>query len=68
MNVNFYYSDDLTSDTEGNLVQLCRECAKTNRDKATWASRGDDQSICELCEACNDPTWVTYRAPKGGGL
>jgi len=55
MQVNFYYSDELTNDTEGNLVQLCRTCAKANVDKAEWASRGDEECICELCEACNDP-------------
>ncbi len=62
MTVNYYYSDELTNDDEGNLVQLCRDCAKVNRDKTNWASRGDDQSICELCETCNDPAWMAGRA------
>lgn len=58
MRVNFYYSDTLTADTEGNLVQLCRDCAKANRDTSVWASRGDEQSVCELCDVCNDPVWM----------
>lgn len=58
MRVNFYYSDTLTADTEGNLVQLCRGCAETNRNLIAWASRGDEQSVCELCEVCNDPVWM----------
>ena len=60
MLVNFYYDDsgDLTSDTEGNLVQLCRSCARLHADAVQWASRGHDQSECELCGASNDPHWT----------
>ncbi len=52
MNVNYYYSDELTSDNEGNLVQLCRECAKSNADKIALAATGDEDSICEV-DGCN---------------
>lgn len=55
MNVNYFYSDTLTNDTEGNLVQLCRACAQQNKALAAWASRGDTESECELCDAANDP-------------
>lgn len=61
MIVNYYYSDELTNDDEGNLVQLCRGCAAQNRDQIQWASRGDDQSACELCRASNDPAWTEGR-------
>jgi hypothetical protein len=62
MLVNYYYSDALTSDTEGNLVQLCRDCAATHRADVQWAARGDEESLCELCEAANDRTRRTYLA------
>lgn len=55
MQVNFYYSDELTSDTEGNLVQLCRACAGKHIDIVEWASRGDEECECELCGKANDP-------------
>ena len=50
LEVNYYYSDELTSDPEGNLVQLCRVCAE--RGPAMWADRGDDdpEQLCELCD------------------
>lgn len=61
MNVNYYYdnSDEkiLSNDPEGNLVQLCRNCAEENAEIVEKASRGDEQSICELCEVCNDEEW-----------
>ena len=60
MLVNFYYDDsgELTSDDEGCLVQLCGSCAKLHSDKVRKASRGHDQSTCELCGASNDPDWT----------
>lgn len=54
MTVNYYYSDDLTADTEGNLVQLCRACATKHQGVVQWASKGDNESECELCGATND--------------
>lgn len=54
MTVNYYYSDELTNDAEGNLVQLCGNCAKANRTIVQFASRGDEESECELCDAAND--------------
>ncbi len=54
MTVNYYYSDELTSDTEGNLTMLCRECARKNANIVQWASRGDEESTCELCRVAND--------------
>jgi len=59
MQVNRYYSDELTSDDEGNLVMLCREHAAKNRAIIQWASRGDEESECELCDASNDPARST---------
>lgn len=62
MNVNYYYdfSGTLTNDTEGNLVQLCREHAQKAREdglEIQFADSGDCESICEYenCEKCNDP-------------
>lgn len=55
MKVNYYYSDELTSDTEGNLVQLCYGCAAANPDNIEWAQRGDEDSECEECDATNNP-------------
>lgn len=55
--VNSYYSDELTSDTEGNLIQLCRSCAAANRAVIQWAARGHAQAECELCPATNDPAY-----------
>lgn len=57
MQVNYYYSDELTNDTEGNLVQLCRKCADKNRNVIEYAQRGDEESECELCDTCNNPEW-----------
>lgn len=53
--VNYYYSDELTNDDEGNLVQLCRDCAHQNQDVIQWAQQGDSESECELCDKVNDP-------------
>lgn len=60
MLINYYYSDELTNDTEGNLVTLCRSCAKENRDVIQWAQRGDDGNECELCRASNNPERSAY--------
>lgn len=57
MKVNYYYSDELTNDTEGNLVQLCGACAQRNADKVQWAQRGDHESECEICNTANDPAY-----------
>lgn len=45
----YYYSDELTTDPEGNLVQLCDRCAQRHRGVAQWA--GDGADGCELCDA-----------------
>lgn len=39
MRVNFHYSDELTSDDEGNLVQLCRSCARLHADEVRDRAR-----------------------------
>lgn len=57
MKVSYYYSDELTSDTEGNLVQLCRACADRNHAAVEWAGAGHEQAECELCGASNDPAY-----------
>lgn len=55
--VNRYYdvTEDrrLTSDTEGTLVILCRDCAWLHSDQVDWAGRGDEESVCEECDADN---------------
>jgi hypothetical protein len=61
--VNFYYDwtadangkPTLSSDTEGNLVQLCKRCAAPHLadGNVDLASQGDYGSICELCEQEN---------------
>lgn len=48
MPYRFYYSDALTNDTEGNLVQLCDRCAQLHADQVEWA--GDAAEGCELCD------------------
>lgn len=50
--MKFYYSDELTSDTEGNLVQLCDRCARQNAGAVEWA--GDGAECCELCDGEDD--------------
>lgn len=59
MQINTYY--DLTwtpenggkhtSDTEGQLVQLCRSCAAQAGGEVVWAGAGDELSACEACDA-----------------
>lgn len=59
MQISYYY--DLTwtpqdggkhtSDTEGQLVQLCRSCAGAAGGEVAWAGAGDELSACEACEA-----------------
>lgn len=53
MTVNYHYSDELSSDPEGNLVALCRACA--TKHGAPYAAPGDSESECEVCDAANDP-------------
>lgn len=50
MRAKFYYDDsgELSSDPEGNLVQLCDGCALAHEDVIEWA--GDGAEGCELCE------------------
>lgn len=60
MQINYYYSDELTADTEGDLVQLCRNCAEENAGQVEWASRGDEESECELCGKANDPDRAAF--------
>jgi hypothetical protein len=62
--VNFYYdwtedangNPTLSSDDEGNLVQLCKRCAAPHLASGDiqHAQSGDSDSVCELCEATND--------------
>lgn len=50
--VNRYYSDELTTDPEGNLVLLCAHCAAKAKQSGVavqWAACGDPESVCELC-------------------
>ena len=50
MNVNFYYSDALTSDPEGCTVVLCEACAKQHEAELDgYAQDGDGNDTCELC-------------------
>lgn len=59
--VNFYYSVRVLENGgyedvgEDGLLALCRACAKQHATDVQWASRGDEQSECELCRASNDP-------------
>lgn len=58
MSVNFYYdwTGDLSSDPEGNLVQLCRDCLKSylaDEHDLQPAQSGDYDSECEYCDARN---------------
>lgn len=50
MTARFYYDDsgELTSDDEGNLVQLCERHARQHAAVVEWA--GDGAECCELCE------------------
>jgi hypothetical protein len=67
MRVNYYY--DLTdwkkhtNDGEGCLVQLCDQCAADINETAgeaevKLASRGDEDSICEVCDANQHGVYV----------
>lgn len=55
MQVQYFYdlTDDkqYSSDAEGNLVQLCADCAASAGSDVRLASRGDEESACELCDA-----------------
>lgn len=64
MLVNYYYSDELTNDTEGNLIQLCRACAKAHREVIQFAQTGDPESSCEMCKAQNEPGWDAHPEPE----
>lgn len=60
--VNFFYDwtwtpgegGTYTSDTEGNLVQLCTGCAAVAGDDVSLASSGGSEASCELCGATNN--------------
>lgn len=54
--VNYYYSDELTEDPEGNLVMLCQDCSDKNEELIQWAQTGDQYASCELCDAFQDET------------
>lgn len=45
---------ELTSDTEGNLVVLCRRCAGVYRSITAWAGAADDGASCEACGGYDD--------------
>lgn len=54
--INYFYDwsegeDRLSSDPEGNLVQLCARCADKHWQIVSLAQRGDAESCCELCDA-----------------
>jgi hypothetical protein len=54
--VNYFYDlseqGDYTSDPdEGCLVKLCKPCARKAGDAVDWASKGDEDSRCEMCSA-----------------
>ena len=51
--INYYYSDELTRDTEGNLVKLCDACAAQHAAKVQLADSLEDGAapICELCRS-----------------
>ena len=55
MLVNYYYSLNAPDATDSDLLHLCRTCAAKHAAQVQWASRGDDQSECEFCDATNDP-------------
>lgn len=51
MKVQYYYSDALTRDTEGNLVQLCEACAQEHRGEVEFAGTDSwEPLVCEVCE------------------
>ncbi len=47
---HYYYSDALSSDSEGNLVQLCDAHATQHCAVVQFASQGDSDCKCELCD------------------
>ena len=57
MNVNFYYDwmNHLNEDPEGQLVQLCAECADLFEGDMDWAGEGDTECVCWRCGRANDP-------------
>lgn len=55
--VSYYFSEKLTTDAEGTLVQLCRACAARNRPDVAWAGAAHEQAECEICGASNDPAY-----------
>jgi hypothetical protein len=67
MFVNRYYSDELTNDTEGNLVMLCRCCARNHKGQVRLVGNGDEGSTCELCDATNDLRTAVGRLLNGSG-
>ena len=59
--INYYYSDELTRDTEGNLVKLCDACAAQHAAIVQFASPLEDGAtpICELCSPGMYPLALT---------
>jgi hypothetical protein len=59
MQIAFYYDltwapergGTYTNDAEGQLVQLCRRCARAAGHEVAWAGAGDELSQCEGCDA-----------------
>jgi hypothetical protein len=56
--IAYYYdlTEDhaLSSDPEGNLVQLCERCARKHRADVQLAQSGDDLCSCELCDETDE--------------
>lgn len=59
--INYYYSDELTHDTEGNLVKLCDACAGQHTAVIQFASPLEDGAtpICERCSSGIYPLALT---------
>lgn len=49
MQINYYYSETLTSDPEGSLVSLCDDCAEECAPFIEFAGEGDAETTCEMC-------------------
>lgn len=58
--IHYYYDltadHILTTDSEGNLVQLCESCARMHQNHIALAQTGDADSVCEQCGAGQEDT------------
>lgn len=66
VSVAYYYdlSGELSSDHEGNLVQLCERCRQRHADDVQLAQAGDDESSCELCDESDDELEPAPATPR----